>query len=170
MNLATLISPEAIVCIEDISSKKRALEKLAGLLADVNPQLKHDQIVDALMERERLGTTALGKGVAIPHCRLANIEKASIALVKINAGIDFDAPDQLPVDILLALIVPKESTEEHLQILAQLAELLSDNQFLEQLRGNQESAMLFQYLTETVDRFPQGGFASDSTPSAQQTG
>ncbi|HBS26290.1 MAG TPA: PTS sugar transporter subunit IIA [Gammaproteobacteria bacterium] len=169
MNLATLTSPEAIICTEEISSKKRAVEKLAGLLADVNPQLNHDQIFDALMERERLGTTALGKGVAIPHCRLADMEQASIALVKIDTGINYDAPDGLPVDILFALVVPEESTEEHLEILATLAELLSDSQFLARLRDQHEAASLYQYLSDTAERFAQQEHAA-ATPviSAQQ--
>ena len=167
MDLATLISPETVVDIESVSSKKRALEQLAGLLVDVNSQLAQGQVFDALMERERLGTTALGKGVAIPHCRLPGITRASIALIKIDSGVDYDAPDKSPVDILLALVVPEESTEEHLEILASLAGMLADNRFLAQLRNQQDSESLYHFFLDATGSNRQS--AADSDPLLQQT-
>ncbi len=150
INLATFISPEAVINLEALSSKKRALEQLAALLVDVNPELKRDEVFDALMERERLGSTALGKGVAIPHSRLPGLTRASIAMIKLDQGIDFDAPDNQPVDVLVALIVPDESNEEHLRILAGLAELLSDEAFLARLRASHDGGALKALLDERM--------------------
>ncbi|HGG58303.1 MAG TPA: PTS sugar transporter subunit IIA, partial [Gammaproteobacteria bacterium] len=148
MNLATLISPEAVAGLESVSSKKRSLEQLAALLVDVNPQLRPAEVFDALMERERLGSTALGKGVAIPHARLPDLDRASIAIIKMDKGIDFDAPDGRPVDVLVALVVPDEANEEHLRILASLAELASDDDFLARFRARQGNAALYDLLRQ----------------------
>lgn len=147
MNLAKLFSPDCIRCHSEVGSKKRALEEIADLLVSVNPQLQPVDIFDALMERERLGTTALGKGVAIPHCRLSEIERSSLALITIDSGIDYDAPDRQPVDVIVALVVPEESTEEHLEVLAGLAELLSDPQFITRLRGHTIPQALYSDIT-----------------------
>ncbi len=152
MNLATLVSPDAVAGLESVSSKKRSLEQLAALLVDVNPQLKPEGVFDALMERERLGSTALGKGVAIPHARLPGVDRPSIAIIKMDKGIDFDAPDGLPVDVLVALVVPDEANEEHLQILASLAELASDEDFLAGFRARQGGAALYDYLIQYLDQ------------------
>lgn len=134
MNLATLLPLERVCCNADISSKKRVLQELSELLASTNAELREEEIFNSLLNRERLGATGLGKGVAIPHGRLAATDTASAALITLNRGIDFDAPDAQPVDILFALIVPEESTDEHLQILAHLAEMMADEGFMTRLR------------------------------------
>ena len=134
MNLANLLTAKRIACGAQVASKKRALELVSQLLADVHEAPSQTEIFDSLLARERLGTTGLGYGVALPHGRLAAVPRARGALVKLAHGIDYDAIDKQPVDLLFALVVPKEATEEHLQILAQLAEMLHDPRLRERLR------------------------------------
>ena len=147
MNLKNLVSPESVVCNADIASKKRALELLADLLAQ---QVNADQSLDIfhqLTEREKLGSTALGHGIALPHARTEPCEQAVGAFIKLKQGIDFDSPDDIPTDLLFALMVPKEHTEEHLEILAGLASLFNDRQFRHNLREASNDAELYSSLT-----------------------
>ncbi|MDX1251620.1 MAG: PTS IIA-like nitrogen regulatory protein PtsN [Gammaproteobacteria bacterium] len=146
MQIADLITPDRVACHVKASSKKRAFELLADMLAGCQPGLTQQDIVDSLMSRERLGSTGLGHGVAIPHGRIKKLHTALAAVVQLERGIDFDAIDNEPVDLLFALVVPEESTEEHLQLLAQLAEMLSD----EQLRGRLHSAQTRDELCTAV--------------------
>ena len=152
MNLAALLDPERIAHLPEVSSKKRALEMLSDMLSKAMPTPDGEDIFDSLLARERLGSTGLGHGVAIPHGRMAGLEEAAAALITLDTPVDYDAPDGEPVDILFALIVPEESTEEHLQTLAQLAKMFSDNQVLTHLREatTQESLLaLIQHWSET---------------------
>jgi PTS system nitrogen regulatory IIA component len=134
MNIASLLSDERINCASEASSKKRLLEILADMLAVADPELTPSSVLESLLHRERLGSTGIGHGVAIPHGRLAGIDQAYGALITLKEGIDYDAPDQQPVDLLFALIVPEQSTEEHLQILATLAQSFSDPGASDKLR------------------------------------
>jgi PTS system nitrogen regulatory IIA component len=134
MNIASLLTPDRILCGAESTSKKRLLETLADMLAKDLPELDVTTVFEGLLHRERLGSTGIGHGVAIPHGRLAGIDRAYGALITLTEGIDYDAPDHQPVDLLFALIVPEQSTDEHLQILATLAQSFSDPVSTEQLR------------------------------------
>ncbi len=116
-----------------VTSKKRALELLSSLLADVEPELGECEIFNGLVARERLGSTGLGHGVAIPHGRFKHLDGAYGALIKLNEAVDFDAVDGEPVALVFALMVPEESTDEHLQLLSSLAEMFRDEGVREQL-------------------------------------
>lgn len=118
----------------NVSSKKRALQSLSELLAESVDGLDDGDIFDSFLARERLGTTGLGKGVAIPHGRMSSAKEAHAAVVKLEKGVSYDAPDDTPVDILIGLVVPEESSEEHLEILAGFAEMLADEKMLQRLR------------------------------------
>lgn len=146
MNLSSLLSEDRVDCNPDASSKKRALEVLSNLLSSATPGLEQSEIFESLLARERLGATGLGHGVAIPHGRLAGLTRPSVAMIKLSAGVDFDAPDEQPVDLLFALIVPDESSEEHLEILSFLAEMLHEEQFLTQLRKFESSGALYSFM------------------------
>ena len=147
MTLAEILSPECVMCKAEAVSKKSALEQLSMLIADTDPSLAYTEIFDCLNARERLGSTGLGHGIAIPHGRLATITKPTAAFLKLKQGVDFDAIDQQPVDLLFALLVPEESTEEHLQILSRLAEMFSEESFLRRLRAASSSDRLYEHLT-----------------------
>ncbi len=135
MRIADLLTPERIVLEVNVSSKKRAMELLSEQLASATAGLTPVDILNRLIARERLGSTGLGYGVAIPHSRMESIEEAIGAVLKLQQGIDFDATDQQPVDFLFALLVPENSTEEHLELLSQLAEMFSEETIRTQLRS-----------------------------------
>ncbi len=148
MNIAPLLPAGQILCNPEATSKKRALEILSSLLAKSSPELSEEETFDGLLNRERLGTTGLGRGVAIPHTRLANITSPTIAMIKLEKGIDFDAPDQAPVDILFALAVPLEDNASHLEILARLAEMLGNRDLVTELRNTHHCEALYQQLIQ----------------------
>lgn len=118
----------------EVSSKKRLLESLARLLASGHPALDADSVFHRLTERERLGSTGLGHGVALPHARIKELGQALGAFVTTAAGVDYDAADGEPVDLAFALLVPERANEEHLQLLAKLAGLFSDPRIRQRLR------------------------------------
>ncbi len=125
------------------NSKKRVLENASELIAETVSSLDAEEIFAGLIGRERLGSTGLGEGVAIPHCRLENCQETVGSLIKLPEPIDFEAIDQNPVDLLFVLLVPTEATEAHLQTLAALAELFSQEAFREQLRQSKDADELF---------------------------
>lgn len=147
MTIGTLIKPGAVICRDSATSKKRALEKISEYLSAGEPGLTSAMVFDKLLERERLGSTGLGEGVAIPHCRMAEARQAIIALVTLDAPIDFDARDKKPVDILFALVVPEKCNETHLKILASAAEMFSDPAFCRSLRDCRSNADMFSLLS-----------------------
>jgi PTS system nitrogen regulatory IIA component len=144
MRIADLLTPERIVFEVNVSSKKRAMELLSKQLASATTGLNTADILNRLIARERLGSTGFGHGVAIPHSRMDNIENAIGAVLKLQQGIDFDAADQQPVDFLFALLVPEASTDEHLELLSQLAEMFSEETIRTQLRTAKNARELIQ--------------------------
>ena len=139
---------ERIGCQVEAGSKKRVLELLGNLLADTAPDLTQDSIFDRLLERERLGSTGLGHGIALPHARIRNIDQAYGAFIQLSQGVDFDAIDSQPVDLLFALLVPEAATQEHLQLLATLAGMFSNADFCSDLRRCASPPDLLKKLTE----------------------
>ncbi len=121
MKLSEILSPDCIRLDSDATSKKRVLELASQALAGTDDGLSQRQVFDCLIAREKLGSTGLGQGVAIPHGRLAGLDRTIGVFLRLPGGVDFDAPDGVPVDLIFALLVPKESTEEHLQVLASIA-------------------------------------------------
>ena len=116
-------------------SNKAILEEVAALVAADHPDIDRGELIGRLLEREKLGSTGLGGGVAIPHCRLGGCDTPLGALVSLREPADFDAPDDAPVDLLFVLLVPEEAQQEHLDILASLARLFSQDPLLAALRG-----------------------------------
>jgi PTS system nitrogen regulatory IIA component len=135
MKICDLLSPARIVCQSDVASKKRALEVLSQVMAESREDLVQTEIFDSLISRERLGSTGLGYGVAIPHGRLERLDQAVGAFMQLSEGIDYDALDKQPVDLLFVLLVPREATEDHLNILATLAEMFKDEGLRQALRN-----------------------------------
>lgn len=147
MNLKDLVSPDSVVCNADVVSKKRALELLADLLAKQSEANKSLQIFQLLTEREKLGSTSLGHGIALPHARTNLCQKAIGVFIRTKAGIDFDSPDHQPTDLLFALMVPEHYTDEHLNILAGLAGMFNDESFCQRLRSANTDEELYHRLT-----------------------
>jgi len=127
MNLiAPLITPDSTLLDMSFTSKKKLFEHAAELFAKIHG-LKASDIFTSLFERERLGSTALGYGIAIPHGRIKGLKDASGALYRLKTPLEFDAPDNQPVSLCFILLVPKDANERHLQILGELAQLFGDD-------------------------------------------
>ena len=146
MNITDLLSPERVSCRDELGSKKRLLEQLGELLASSSPVLSQHEIFDALLNREKLGSTGLGKGVAIPHGRMAGLEHPVCAFIKLGAAVDFDTSDGQAVDLVFALLVPENSTEEHLQVLSTIAEIFSNSGVCTALRTCESGSCLLEQL------------------------
>ena len=143
MQLGELVTSSATQQGADIASKKRVLEVASEMLATSVNGTDADTIFSGLLNRERLGSTGLGSGVGIPHCRIAGADKPAAALLTLTKAIDFDAIDSQPVDLICALIVPDDGNDEHLKTLASLAELFSNPKALNELRQSPNSDALF---------------------------
>jgi PTS system nitrogen regulatory IIA component len=143
--IARLMSPTNVVTNLSVTSKKRLFEQ-AGLLFENNHGIERSKVFDSLFARERLGSTGLGEGVAIPHGRIKGLKEALAAVVRLAEPIPFDAPDDQPVRLLVFLLVPEHATEEHLEILSELAELLSDRSIRESLLTCEDPAQVHRIL------------------------
>ncbi|WP_213679222.1 PTS sugar transporter subunit IIA [Saccharospirillum alexandrii] len=126
------------------ASKKRVLQTLAERLASAVPGVTELDLFDQLIARERLGSTGLGQGIALPHCRLANIDRPVAALVKLDEAVDFESPDRQPVDLMFALVVPEAATDEHLQLLAAVVERFNDSETVAALRDTRDPDELYR--------------------------
>lgn len=151
MRLKDYISEKGIVFIHSISSKKRAFEVLSESLAQQHPNLTKNKFLDALLAREKLGSTALGKGVAIPHCRMAELEKIHAAILKLEKGIEFEATDDLPVTFLFCMAVPEEATDDQLRTLADLAKLLDNEHVRQSIAKCEDAKCLYQLLCQNPE-------------------
>ena len=138
-----LLTPSSTLCGLEGGSKKRILEKAAEIISEQNPDMESSCIFNGLHGREKLGSTGIGDGIAIPHCRLQSCEQPKGYLIKLNSPIDFDAIDRQPVDLLFVLIVPEDATSEHLQTLASIAELFSQSTTRDALRAADSQQNLY---------------------------
>jgi PTS system nitrogen regulatory IIA component len=146
MNRVSKLLPLANITVGlDASSKKRVFEQ-AGLLFENNQGIARVKVFDSLFARERLGSTGLGEGIAIPHGRIKGLKEAVAALVRLDEPVAFDAPDGKPVNLLLFLLVPEQATQQHLEILSEVAEMLSDRTMRETLSTATDPQALHQAL------------------------
>jgi len=144
--LAAILPPAQAIVQVDATSKKRAFEE-AGLLFENLHGLNRAMVADSLFARERLGSTGLGYGVAIPHGRIKGMKYPLAAVFLLAVPIGFDAPDEKPVSLMIFLLVPEASTQKHLEILSEIAEMLSDNGLRDQLKQSQNAAELHQLIS-----------------------
>ena len=139
--LANLLSAEQVLLDLEASSKKRVFEH-AGMLFEARLGLARSTIFDSLFAREKLGSTGLGQGVAIPHGRIKGLKQAAGAFLRLANPVPFDSPDGRPVDLLFVLLVPEQATEQHLQILSELAPRFSERTFREKLQAAPDAAAI----------------------------
>jgi PTS system nitrogen regulatory IIA component len=146
MNLISkILPPNNILLDTESTSKKRVFER-AGLLFENNQQIARSQVFDSLFARERLGSTGLGQGVAIPHGRITKLRDATAAFVMTSHPIPFDAPDGLPVNLIFVLLVPERANDLHLQILGELAQMFSDTPFRNRLLACKDAVSIHQLI------------------------
>lgn len=144
MKIVDILTPDAVVSDEELPSKKQVLERLARL-AHEKTNLAEDVILDALIERERLGTTGIGRGVALPHTRLAPLKRIFCAFLR-TRPIDFEAIDDKPVDLFFLLLVPEGAGADHLKALARLSRLLRDEATAMDLRRAKDADELYRLI------------------------
>ena len=147
MDIADLITPAAVVARLRVSSKKQLLQELAKRAAEFSGCAER-QIFDVLLERERLGSTGVGNGIAIPHGRLPGLQRLHGLFVRVDPSVDFDAVDEQPVDLVFLLLAPEGAGADHLKALARVSRLLRDRQICEKLRGAESADALYALLTE----------------------
>ena len=152
MEFMQLLTPALCFAKIEGRSQKRIFETLAKDIADKHQDLSYSDIFDALSAREKLGSTALGDGVAIPHCRIDYEGTSIAAIVSLAEGIGFDAPDQKPVDLLVFLLVAGEANQEHLNTLATLAKALSQEANRQLLREAQSAEALCSTLANCINQ------------------
>ncbi len=144
MNIETMLTAGRTRAKVTGVSKKRVLETLAELFAPSLAEADENTIFQNILGRERLGSTGIGHGIAVPHCRCATSGETLCACLTLDKPVDFDAIDSEPVDIVFAMLVPENAEESHLQTLAQLAESLQDGSFTQQLRTCKSDEELFE--------------------------
>jgi PTS system nitrogen regulatory IIA component len=143
--LASILPPAQVLVHVEATSKKRAFEE-AGLLFESLHGLSRSLVTDSLFSRERLGSTGLGHAVAIPHGRIKGLKNPLAAVIRVQQPIPFDAPDDEPVALLIFLLVPEAATQRHLEILSEIAEMLSDRELRERLKTEGEAAAVHKLI------------------------
>ena len=146
MDIQAIVSLDRTECAVQCNSKKRILEIISGIAAKNNPDIDEATVLSALMARERMGSTGIGNGIALPHGRLAGLERVIAIVVTSTPAIDFDAIDNKPVDIFFTLLVPQEQTDGHLQTLAMVAGKLSEKETIKSIRKAQTSDDIIRAL------------------------
>ena len=149
MRINELLTPERTSVALEGGSKKRLLDQVARLAAENAPGLGEQEIFEALIARERLGSTGIGEGVAIPHCRLASCDRPVGLLLRLQEPIEFDSADGQAVDLVFVLLVPEEDPEKHLKTLSHLAALFNEPDFRAQLRKAADAQQLYRNAVES---------------------
>ncbi|MDX1668542.1 MAG: PTS sugar transporter subunit IIA [Limnobacter sp.] len=154
MNLiANLLPPSNILLDAQVTSKKRVFEQ-AGLVFENNQGIARAKVFDSLFARERLGSTGLGQNVAVPHGRIKGLRDPIAALVRVQDPIPFDAPDGQPVSLLMFLLVPENANQHHLDILSELAQMLSDQEFRDKLLNEPDASTIHQLISQWEPYMP----------------
>ncbi|KJS37706.1 MAG: nitrogen regulatory protein [Rhodospirillaceae bacterium BRH_c57] len=148
MDITTLISPESVIPNLKVTSKKQALQELAREAAALTG-LHERAVFDTLLERERLGTTGVGNGIAIPHGKLPQLGRLHGLFARLERPIDFEAIDEQPVDLIFLLLAPESAGADHLKALARVSRLLRDRSMCEKLRGTDSAEGLYALLAES---------------------
>lgn len=150
IELADLLTVDRIETECQLSSKKRLMEKITSLLLQGRAQLDRKTVLQTLIERERLGSTGIGNGVALPHGRISGLEEVIGSVVVLAHPLDYDAVDNIPVNLAFGLLVPAQANEQHLKILAHLARMFSDDAFRGEIFSANDNQEVFSLLTTWI--------------------
>ena len=145
MPLNDLVAPQAIIPALKVNNKKQALHELAAKAADLTGRSERE-VFDVLMQREKLGSTGVGSGIAIPHGKLAKLDRLFGLFARLDRAIDFEALDGQPVDLVFVLLAPEAAGADHLKALARVARLLRDSEIARKLRGSRDAEALYAVL------------------------
>lgn len=147
--LSQILTPQRTACRVAAVNKQRLFETIARIVCDDQQSLPYDDVLERLVTREKLGSTGMGQGIAIPHCRVSYCNRPLGCLLTLEEAIPFDAPDGVPVDLLFVLLVPVEARQEHLDILANIAQLISRADICERLRASRDDRTLYEIACTT---------------------
>ena len=150
MDVANILKPDSVRCESGVRSQKHALELLSDILESNQENLNAAEILEGLVNRERLGSTALGHSIAMPHARLNGLDRSIGAFLKLDVGVDFDSPDGEPVDLLFGVLVPQDCTDEQIREMKELIQRLNDSALQLQLRETTDPAELYDLLTDSL--------------------
>jgi PTS system nitrogen regulatory IIA component len=148
IRLENILTPGRSLVNVPGGSKKRVLEQIAKVIAQDHPDLDYQSIFESLIAREKLGSTGFGNGIAIPHCRMAGCNAPLSAVLRLDTPVDFDAIDGAPVDLLFVLLVPQAATDEHLELLRQIASMLDRDDVRERLRSAPTDQALYEVVVD----------------------
>jgi len=151
MNISQILSPAATFCSLNLSSKKKVIEKISEVMAETIDCPAQD-IFESLFAREKLGTTALGHGIAIPHGRVEACTQATAVFILLDQPVDYDAPDGQPVDIVFSILVPEQADNEQLRCLAEIAKVLSEPTLVSQIRHAHCGDALFDIIDKATQK------------------
>lgn len=154
--IGEILDRGGIITGHQTTSKKRLLEQISNLFAEQLPAIAASRIFSTLIERENLGSTGIGNGIALPHGRIAGLDKAVGFFLRLQTGLDFDAIDHLPVNLVFAILVPEDATEEHLKLLASLAGIFRDENTRQQLLETSDSSLIRNIFNTSTDNTHQG--------------
>lgn len=149
MEIDDLITPEGVVASLRVTSKKQALQELSKRAAELTGQQER-AIFEVLIERERLGTTGVGNGIAIPHGKLAGMDRLHGLFARLQTPVEFDAIDDQPVDLIFLLMAPETAGADHLKALARVSRLLRDRVVCDKIRGSENPEAIYALLTESA--------------------
>lgn len=147
MQISDILSPESVVSNLKVTSKKQALQELSKRISDL-AELEDRDVFEILLDREKLGTTGVGNGIAIPHGKMENLDKLQGLFARLERPVEFESIDERPVDLIFLLLAPESAGADHLKALAQVSRLLRDKSMCEKLRGSDSPEALYALLTD----------------------
>ena len=150
MKISALLSPKSIFLDVEVTSKKKLLELIANIVAG-RTELSESAIYGNLLNRERLGSTALGRGFAVPHARVENLDETLACFFRLKDAVNFEAPDDVPVDLVFTIVIPEQATEEHLIILSSLARVFSSDEVCDAIREAGSKDEIAQIIESAED-------------------
>ncbi|HEY5738840.1 MAG TPA: PTS sugar transporter subunit IIA [Gammaproteobacteria bacterium] len=150
MKISALLSPKSIFLDVEVTSKKKLLELIANIVAG-RTELSESTIFGNLLNRERLGSTALGRGFAVPHARVDNLDDTLACFFRLKEAVNFEAPDDVPVDLVFTIVIPEQATEEHLIILSSLARIFSSEEVCDAIREAGSKDEIAQIIESAED-------------------
>jgi PTS system nitrogen regulatory IIA component len=153
MKILDILAPEAVIPDLRATAKSDALQEIATLLATLHPEIDRARLVQVLQDREALGSTAIGEGIAIPHGKLPGVANVTAAFGRSGAGIDFDSLDGKPTYLFFLLVAPEDSAGAHLKALARVSRLLKDKTFRDRLAAGGTAEQLFAIIKEEDEKY-----------------
>lgn len=148
MLLKSILEPGQVIYSTELNSKKQVLQQISNMFSEQAPWLKNKDIFNSLLERERIGSTAVGHGIAIPHCHLEDINKPVGCLIALKNSIDFNSVDNKPVNIIFALMMPEKNHKLHLQLLGRIAEVLDQQDIRQEISKINDSSELYDVINK----------------------